>query len=123
MALVVIFLLGLVLYNVWHVNVRQPAQGTGPTTIALPIPKNPAEAMEWQVIEQDAGKSGDTELANHYQQVNERYFDGRLPGIPVLWEPRLKEVGPLIADDFRLEGLADDENSVIQSKQGVRPRG
>jgi hypothetical protein len=35
MHLVVIFLLGLVLYNVWHVNVRQPAQGTGPTTIAL----------------------------------------------------------------------------------------
>jgi hypothetical protein len=70
--------------------------------MAIPIPTNPVEAKEWQIIEQDIGKLGDPEPTKDYQQVNERYFDGKLPGIPVLWEPQLKKVGPLIAFDFTL---------------------
>lgn len=110
---VILFLFVVAFYSVWHVNIRQPAQGTEPTTTAFRIPTNPVEAKEWRIIEQDAGKSGDPELTKDYQQVNEGYFDGRLPGIPVLWEPQLKEVGPLIAADFTLQGLTEDHQGKI----------
>src|SRR2546426_228365 len=49
---------------------------------------SPAEAKEQEIVDQDAGKAGDPELSKEYQEINERYFGNKLPGIPVLWEPR-----------------------------------
>ena len=66
---------------------------------------SPAEAKEQEIVDQDAGKPGDPELSKEYQEINERYFGNKLPGIPVLWEPRLAEVGPLIAEDYEEDGL------------------
>src|SRR5438093_3848597 len=66
---------------------------------------SPAEAKEQEIVDQDAGKAGDPELSKEYQEINERYFGNKLPGIPVLWEPRLAEVGPLIAEDYEEDGL------------------
>lgn len=71
----------------------------------VPIATNLAEAREREILEQDAGKLGDPELGKAYQEINQRYFDSRLPKIPVLWETRLGEVGPLIVTDFTLDGL------------------
>jgi hypothetical protein len=66
---------------------------------------NPAKAREHEIIEQDAGKLGDLELGSNYQEINEQYYGGRLPKIPVLWEPRLEEVGPLQAEGLVVHGL------------------
>jgi len=65
----------------------------------------PAELNERKITEQDAAKPGDPELTNEYQQVNAKYFDNRLPAIPVLWEPRLEDIGPLKAEGFIEKGL------------------
>ena len=70
-----------------------------------PIPLNPAEVKERKITEQAAAKPGDPELSKEYQEVNEQYFDNKLPAIPVLWEPRLGEIGPLKAEGFTEEGL------------------
>lgn len=86
-----------------------PASPTGRsltrTSAPMPIATNPEEAREREILEQNAGKLGDPELGKEYQDINERHFGNRLPKIPVIWEPRLKEIGPLIAKDFTLEGI------------------
>jgi hypothetical protein len=71
----------------------------------VPESTNPAKAREHEIIEQDAGKLGDLELRSNYQEVNEQYYAGKLPNIPVLWEPRLEGVGPLQAEGLVVHGL------------------
>jgi hypothetical protein len=66
---------------------------------------DPAEEKEREIAEQDASRPGDPELNMDYQKVNERHFGNRLPAIPVLWEPRLREIGPLKAEGFTEDGL------------------
>jgi hypothetical protein len=83
-----------------------PGRDTPTATVVTPAALTPVEAKKREIIEQDAGRLGDLELGSEYQQINQRYFCNRLPVIPVLWEPRLEEVGPLVAKDFTLEGLA-----------------
>ena len=80
-----------------------PTQQTGETNV--PESTSPAKAKEHEIIEQDAGKLGDVELGSNYQEVNEQYYGGKLPKIPVLWEPRLEEVGPLQAEGLVVHGL------------------
>jgi hypothetical protein len=46
-------------------------------------------------------------LAHTYGTINAQYFESRLPPIRIRWEPRLAEVGPLVAEGFRLEGVTD----------------
>jgi len=109
----ILVVLSAVFYNLWRGYVKPPAQNTAGTGVTVPAARNPVEAKEWEIVEQDAEKLGDPELTRDYQQVNERYFDGGLPRVPVLWEPRLKEVGPFIAKDYTLEGLAEDRQGKI----------
>jgi hypothetical protein len=70
-----------------------------------PIPASPAEAKEREITEEDAGKPGDPDLCKQYQDINEKHFGNQLPVIPVLWEPRLKEIGAPKAKGFIQEGL------------------
>ncbi len=83
-----------------------PGTHTPARAVVTPAALTPAEAKKREIIEQDAGRLGDLELGSEYQQIKQRYFDNRLPAIPVLWEPRLEEIGPLVAKDFTFEGLA-----------------
>jgi len=71
-----------------------------------PIARTPAEVREDEIVAQDAVRSGDPALNAEYQEINERHFGNELPSMPVLWEARLTEVGPLMAENFRLDGLA-----------------
>jgi len=80
-----------------------PSEKAGPAS--PPISRTPAEAMEEEIIAQDTGRLGDPTLNVEYRKINERHFSEQLPSIPVLWEPRLAYVGPLIAEDYKLEGL------------------
>jgi predicted SprT family Zn-dependent metalloprotease len=76
-------------------------------------PQSPAKAREDEIVAQDAGLLGDPELENDYQYINDRYFDNQLPTIPVLWEARLEEVGPLIAQGYVMQGLASAHPGLI----------
>ena len=60
-----------------------------------------------ELLRLNANLASDPALASDYQTVNANYFEHRLPGVRIRWEPRLEEVGPLIADGFRLEGATD----------------
>jgi hypothetical protein len=75
--------------------------------------ENPAKAREDEIVQEDAGQSGDFELESKYRHINDRYFDGQLPTIPVLWEPNLEEVGPLIAQGYVMQGLASSHPEMI----------
>ena len=88
--------------------VRTEEAGPAPS----PIARTPAEAREGEIVAQDAGRPGDPALNAEYQEINERHFANELPSMPVLWETRLDEVGPLIAEGFRLDGLAAKRDGV-----------
>lgn len=47
----------------------------------------------------------DPALVRIFDDINARHFAGRLPPMPVVWEPRLAEVGSLEGDAFTLEGM------------------
>lgn len=64
-----------------------------------------AQELEEDLIQADADQKGDAILGKEYQEINEGHFGGRLPAIPVLWEPRLKMIGPQVAEGFTEKGL------------------
>jgi len=85
---------------------RPPIHTEGAGLASPPIARTPADALEDEIVAQDSGRSGDPVLNAEYQEINQRHFANELPAMPVLWEPRLEEVGPLIAENFTIEGLA-----------------
>ena len=101
-----------------------PTQRTGETNV--PVATNPAKAEEQAIIDRDAGMLGDVELSNNYQEVNERYYGNKLPKIPILWEPRLKEVGALTAEGLVQKGLwaqqGDKVFILVNPEAGANPR-
>jgi len=104
---VILALAGVVLYKAWHAGPRQPAAA------AVPKATDPAESWRQAIIAEDAGRSGDPELTQAYQEINQQYFAGGLPRIPVLWEPKLGAPGELTAGGLTQEGLAADEEGKI----------
>jgi hypothetical protein len=68
-------------------------------------PASAAEALEEDLVQADAAQKGDAVLGKEYQEINGSHFGGRLPAIPVLWEPRLKIIGPQVAQGFTEKGL------------------
>lgn len=70
-------------------------------------PPSPDETKIAELLRLNANLESDSALADEYRRLNAQYFDGRLPPVPVRWEPRLAEVGPLIAEDFQLEGVTN----------------
>lgn len=64
-----------------------------------------ADARQQDILREDIDKAGSPELASLYQKINAAHFGGALPAMPILWEPRLAEVGALAARPFTLEGI------------------
>ena len=62
-----------------------------------------------ELLRLNAQLATDPALGAEYQAINTQFFDGRLPAVRIRWEPRLAEVGPLIAEGFRLEGATDGQ--------------
>lgn len=87
-----------VAWAVWAIASASRAEPASPAA-------SPVEARQKAILKDDLGKSGDPDLVRQYHDINVRYFAGRLPATPVLWEPRLAEVGRLGATSFTLEGL------------------
>jgi Zn-dependent protease with chaperone function len=71
-------------------------------------PVRPADEVKTdELMRANATLPSDPALAQAYREVNARFFDSRLPDVRIRWEPRLEEIGPLIAPAFRLEGVTD----------------
>lgn len=79
--------------------------GSSRPEAATPVSADEAKTAE--LMRLNADLESDPALTEEYRRMNAQYFDGRLPSISVRWEPRLAEVGPLIAEDFRLEGVTN----------------
>jgi hypothetical protein len=84
------------------VLVQAPAPTDGRASEA---PLSAADERQREILEQAIGHASDPALVRVYDEINGRHFGGRLPAIPVAWEPRLAEVGPLAAQAFTLEGM------------------
>lgn len=66
---------------------------------------SPAEALQQKLLKQDIDKAGDETLVAMYGEINTKHFGGKLPSMPVMWEPDLARVGPLAGQAFTLEGM------------------
>ena len=86
-------------------------------------PQSPDDAKTSELLRLNANLESDAALAAEYGRLNAQYFAGRLPPVPVRWEPRLAEVGPLIAEDFQLEGVTNGRLILLlPSLQADEPR-
>ncbi|HEX4347941.1 MAG TPA: SprT-like domain-containing protein [Vicinamibacterales bacterium] len=90
-------------------NVRRsiPRQIVPPAPEVDSQPDEPVARLEHEIFKADAGRTPDPDLQRQYTEINEKFFQSALPQVPVLWEPRLREVGPLIDPDSVFEGLTD----------------
>lgn len=73
-------------------------------------PATPVSASELRtqaLLRRNETLKSDPVLADAYQSINANYFGGALPAVRIRWEPRLGDIGPLIAEDFRLEGVTN----------------
>lgn len=68
-------------------------------------PASAADERQQEILKAAVDHSPDPALGALYDEINTRHFDALLPAIPVVWEPRLAEVGPLAAETFTLDGM------------------
>jgi hypothetical protein len=84
-------------------------------------PLSPEQARTQELFRLNANVPSDPALASAYQAINVEYFESRLPAIGIRWEPRLAEIGPLIAEGFQMEGMTNGRlillNPVLQSDE------
>lgn len=64
-----------------------------------------ADELQRQILRDDLGKPSDPQLAKRFAEINARHFSGGLVMIPVIWEPRLEEVGQRAGRSFTLLGV------------------
>ena len=88
-----------VAWGAWNV-VGAPVVDTAPD-----VTLSAAEARQRELLHDNLDQPGDPQLIRRYRDINTRHFSGRLPDMPVIWEPRLAEVGALAANAFTLEGM------------------
>lgn len=85
-------------------NVFQSAASTPPAARAE-TPRSAADQRQAEILAVAVDHAPDPALVRVYDEINTRHFNRVLPAIPVVWEPRLAEVGPLAAKTFTLEGM------------------
>jgi SprT-like family protein len=80
---------------------------TGRSSRAAVRALSPEQARGEELFRLNANLPSDPALASAYQAINTGYFEGRLPAIGIRWEPRLSEIGPLIAAGFQMDGMTN----------------
>lgn len=85
---------------------REPISSARPPVV-LSSSLSPIDLKEQEILKRDAGMIGDADLVGKYAAINAKYLASALPTLPVLWEPALDDVGPLMAEGFSLEGFTD----------------
>ena len=68
-----------------------------------------ADARQRQILREDLDHPADPLLARRFAAINAKHFSYSLPAIPVVWEPRLSEVGALAGRTFTLLGVFGQE--------------
>lgn len=91
---------GAMAWSAWMVGGLSPTGDVSPGRVVSPI-----EARQREILNDNLGRSGDPGLQRRYHALSVEHFGGRLPDLPVLWEPRLAEVGALARQAFTLEGM------------------
>ena len=83
------------------------ASGRFPARREPPPPKTAEQQRTEEIFRANGNQPTDPELASAYQAYNAQYFENRLPVVRLRWEPRLDEIGPLIAEGFRMDGITN----------------
>jgi hypothetical protein len=82
----------------------------------------PEQARMDDLVRQNEGLASEPTLADAYDTINVQYFDNRLPPVRIRWEEGLDQIGPMIADEFRLEGLTDGKIILLHPALERDPR-
>jgi hypothetical protein len=64
-----------------------------------------ADALQKELLRENLDRPADPALAKRFAEINSKHFFNSLPAIPVVWEPRLAEVGTLAGRTFTLLGM------------------
>jgi len=64
-----------------------------------------ADALQTELLRENLNHPADPALAKRFAEINAKHFFNSLPAIPVVWEPRLADVGTLAGRTFTLLGM------------------
>ena len=64
-----------------------------------------ADALQKELLRENLNHPADPALAKRFAEINAKHFFNSLPAIPVVWEPRLADVGTLAGRTFTLLGM------------------
>jgi hypothetical protein len=81
-----------------------PAWGAGPQLTNAAATAS-ADALQQELLRKNLDRPADPALANRFAEINKKHFFNSLPAIPVVWEPRLADVGTLAGRTFTLLGM------------------
>jgi hypothetical protein len=92
-------------------------------TTARRTMSTPEQRRQLEILRDDIDKRTDDALSRQVAEISAKYLDGALPETPVIWEPRLAEVGALGAEKFTLEGMFGHigQRSMILLNPDLRP--
>jgi hypothetical protein len=97
----------------------------GSSSIDAERPPRAASAEQQRMDElmrQNETRASEPELADAYAAINVEYFDNRLPPVRIRWDEGLDPIGPLIAENFRLEGLTNGKVILLHPDLERDPR-
>jgi hypothetical protein len=83
---------------------------------------SPEQARMDELMRQNETRASEPDLADAYGIINAQYFDNRLPPVRIRWEAGLDQIGPLIAENFRLEGLTNGSVILLHPALEQDPR-
>ena len=84
-------------WGIWLARAGIDAAPTPPASLA--------DIRQQEILRAAIDREGDEELGRLYRSLNVAHFDSRLPQTPVMWEPRLDEVGALANRMYTLQGV------------------
>jgi hypothetical protein len=115
----------ITMFCVGVVVTMSPTRRTSPRATPAKAPSRSEIKIE-QLFRANASLVSDPALAGEYQSINARHFGGVLPAVRIRWEARLEEIGPLIAEGFRLQGVTNGQvillNPAIEDDEPQRRR-
>jgi hypothetical protein len=71
------------------------------------VPLPPDQVRSSELFERNRDMPSDPDLAAEYDEINDEYFSNVLPPPRTRWESGLAELGPMIAENFAIQGLTD----------------
>jgi hypothetical protein len=79
--------------------------------VEAPLP--PDERRSNELFDRNRRMPSDPDLATDYENINFEYFGNMLPAPQVRWESGLADLGPMIAENFSVQGLTDGRMILI----------